>query len=62
MFSAFRDAGIGESGLRSFAEQKGWVAPNEQLGDWPETRIPATVREMKTLIDEVLSFLGHGSV
>lgn len=53
MFSAFQNAEITEDTLKSFAEDKGWLAPFDELGDWPLNRVPTTMKQMAALIEEV---------
>jgi hypothetical protein len=53
MFDVFKNAGISEESLKRFAEQKGWLAPSDSLGDWPLTHTPTTKGQMAALIEEV---------
>lgn len=53
MFSAFQQAGIDEAMLKSFAEHKAWLAPFDELGDWPLDHTPTKMAQMTALIEEV---------
>lgn len=57
MFAMFQAAGVPEDGLKTYAEQNGLVAPNEQLGDWPLSKVPKTKREADELLGKVKQFL-----
>ncbi len=62
MFDKFKEADISEASLKAFAEQKGWLAPNEELGLWAMTRVPTTKGQMTALIEQVKKFLESGDV
>lgn len=53
MLSAFQHAGIDEDVLKSFAEHKAWLAPFDELGEWPLEKTPTKMAQMTALIEEV---------
>jgi len=53
MFSELAKAGFSEAALKTYAEQKGLLMPIEPLGEWPLSRVPKTVGELKTLIADI---------
>jgi len=50
----------GDALLRSFAEQKGWLAPDESLDKWPDTRVPQNKQEMAKLMQDIETFRDTG--
>lgn len=53
MFDAFRSAGLEHETLKAFAEHKSWLAPFDELGDWPLERVPTVAKQMTALIQQV---------
>lgn len=51
-----------ETLIKEFAVQKGWLMPMETSEDWPETRVPKTHGQMKTLLAEIEKFKTEGTV
>ena len=47
--------------LKTFAEQRGWVAPNEGLEHWPDSRVPKDKEEMRKLMQDIETFRDTGS-
>jgi hypothetical protein len=55
MFAELAKSGFSEAALKTYAEQKGLLMPNEPLADWPLSRVPKTLGELKTLIADIKS-------
>lgn len=47
---------------RSFAEQKGWMLPNEILEEWPLAHVPTSKAELCTLMGQIEDFRDTGTV
>lgn len=58
MFASFAQGGISEESLQQFAEMQGWLAPGDQLGDWPLQRVPTKMSEMTALINQINEWMG----
>ena len=55
MFSELAKAGFSETSLKTYAEQKGLLMPIDPLGEWPLSRVPKTLGELKALIEDIKS-------
>ena len=53
MFAELAKAGFSEAALKTYAEQKGLLMPIDPLGEWPLSRVPKTLGELKTLIADI---------
>ena len=58
MLARLAEAGYDAATVKAFAESVGWLAPTDTIDQWPLKHLPATIGEMKRLVEQIQAWKG----